>query len=176
MCCVVCVQCALHTPMTIGLLRDGTMGRIAQMQKECGIAWRYNSFWDWPFASKAGVYDAIGFDRLHVCKGLILKCVDNLNGIILEEGPGGDQANNTQLMNMQAKLDHRIANTPAYLGDDVYVPTLTGGFYARTKVCELPAWPVFCPAVWLHNGFSPPSDGIMALLSLAVPHKLLRRG
>ena len=63
------VQCALHTPMMIGLLRDGTMGRVGQMQKGCGIAWHYNSFWDWPFASKAGVYDAIGFDRLHVCKG-----------------------------------------------------------------------------------------------------------
>ena len=111
------------------------MARIDRMQSECGIVWRYNSLWDWPFASQSGVYDAIGFDRLHVCKGLIEKCVVTLNGIILEEGPGGGQANNTLLMNMQAKLDHRIACTPAYLGDDVYVPTLVGGFYARNKVC-----------------------------------------
>ena len=40
MCCVVCVQCALHTSMTIGLLRDGTMGRIAQMQKLRGATIR----------------------------------------------------------------------------------------------------------------------------------------
>ena len=91
--CSVCACAVLCPPMPIDLLRDGTMARVGQMQKECGIAWHYNSFWDWPFASEAGVYDAIGFDRLHVCKGLILKCVDTLNGIILEEGPGGDQAN-----------------------------------------------------------------------------------
>ena len=112
------------------------MARVSNLQKDCGIAWHYNSFWDWSFASEAGLYDAIGFDRLHVCKGLILKCVDTLNGIIQEEKGGGDQAKSTHLMNKQAILDHRIACTPAYHGAVVYVPTLVGGFYGRIKVCK----------------------------------------
>jgi hypothetical protein len=68
-----------------------------------------------------------------LCKGLIKKCVVTLNITILEEGPGREQSNHTQLMNMQEKLDHRIACTPLYLGDDVYVWPNIGGRVLRSE-------------------------------------------
>jgi hypothetical protein len=129
------------------------MGRVSNLQKDYGIAWHYNSFWIWPFASEAGLYDAIGFDRLHVCKGLILKCVDTLNGISQEEKGGGDQAKSTHLTNNQAILDHRIACTPAYHG----------------AVFSL----IHCMDNLLHS-FT--SEGVLELQSLVVPHQLLYWG
>ena len=46
-----------------------------------------SGFMGWPFGSSQGVYGAIGFDRLHVLKGLIEKMVNVLDEIVKAECP-----------------------------------------------------------------------------------------
>ena len=132
-CYHVCHTC-LPACLVLALSRDGTMARVMEVQAESGITMLYNAFWNWPFASPCGVYNAIGFDRLHVLKGLVEKCVATLNGLIKEDTPEGVNPMG-YLATKQAKIDFRIANAPQFLGDDVYMPTLVGGFYGRNKVC-----------------------------------------
>ena len=95
-----------------------------------------SAFWAWHFGTRDGVYDAIGFDRMHVVKGLVENVMNALDWVIGSESPQRKKkAVVTYVAAKHALLDARFAKLPAFMGgQSVYIPSLTGGFYAKKRV------------------------------------------
>jgi hypothetical protein len=105
-----------------------------------------NAFWKWEFGNgDEGVYTAIGFDRLHVLKGLIVNVINALDWVLGEESEKLNVRGRTAYIDAKkAFMDSRFAQIPPYFGGhDVYVPRLTSGFYSKQRV---EAWQY---SVWL---------------------------
>ncbi len=91
------------------------------------------------------MYTAIGFDRLHVLKGLIVNVLLALDWVL------GDQSEKLNVKGRAAYvdsqkvfMDSRFAQIPPFFGGhEVYLPRLTNGFYSKTRV---EAWQY---SVWL---------------------------
>jgi hypothetical protein len=125
--------------------RDGSAKTISVIVNESGLSSLDGSaFWSWRFGCRDGVYDAIGFDRMHVVKGLVENVLSALNWIIGSESPNQKQkAKESFVISKQAIMDGRFAKLPAFMGgQSVYIPSFTGGFYAkkRAEAWHLNVW------------------------------------
>jgi hypothetical protein len=124
-------------------LRDGTGKLVEDIRKQTGLCvLEENGFWGWKFGCNEGVYSAIGFDRLHVLSGLIKNVSSALDCVLGAEAESADPDHITRFINRKkALMDKRFAQCPSYFGgSSVYIPRLTGGFYAK-KRAEVSKWP-----------------------------------
>ena len=94
-----------------------------------------SAFWSWRFGTRDGVYDAIGFDRLHVVKGLVENVMKALDWVIGSECPTQKKKPmESYIASKHALMDGRLAKLPAFMGrQSVYIPSLAGGFYAKKR-------------------------------------------
>lgn len=115
-----------------------TCAFLLVLQEKSGLHLRdvESGFTGWPFACTGGVYEAIGFDRMHVMKGLIERMWDALNSIIRDECPEGTLTK-TYLATKHAKMDTRLSFIMPFLSAEVYVPRFTGGIYSKN---QMEAW------------------------------------
>ena len=95
-----------------------------------------SGFAGWPFACPGGVFEAIGFDRMHVMKGLIERMWIALDSIITNECPEGVLPR-TYVATKHALMDTRLSFIQPFLSSDVYVPRFTGGIYSKQ---QMEAW------------------------------------
>jgi hypothetical protein len=116
--------------------RDGTGKLVEDIRKESGLCMlEDNGFWGWKFGCYEGLYSAIGFDRLHVLSGLIKNVSSALDCVLGAEAESTDPDHITRFITRKkAAMDKRFAHCPAYFGgNSVYIPRLTGGFYAKKR-------------------------------------------
>ncbi len=94
-----------------------------------------SAFWAWQFGTRDGVYDAIGFDRMHVVKGLVENVMIALDWVIGAESTNQKKkAIASYVASKHAVMDGRFAMLPAFMGgQSVSIPSLTGGFYAKKR-------------------------------------------
>ncbi len=117
-------------------LRDGTGKLVDVIRKETGLCLlEENGFRGWRFGSSEGLYSAIGFDRLHVLSGLIKNVSSALDCVLGTEAESADPDHITRFIaRKKAAMDKRFAQCPPYFGgNSVYIPRLTGGFYAKKR-------------------------------------------